>query len=104
MADRLSVQPEELRIAAAHLSATASDLREAHAAAHASLSATAMSLGGSATGAALAERLAHWETETAAHHAELLTHSDNHITAAVLYTQTDVDGHDAIAAASDSIV
>ena len=68
------------------------------------MSATVASLSGTATGAALADRLAHWEAETTAHHKQLLTHSDNHITAAVMYTQSDADGHANISAAAENII
>lgn len=103
MAETLRVNPDDLRISAARLDAAAADLRSAHDAAHAILSGAVASFSASATTAALAERLAQWETQATAHQQELATHSQNHLHAAASYTETDTDGGDSVSAAGRGI-
>ncbi|MCV7257877.1 WXG100 family type VII secretion target [Mycobacterium shimoidei] len=84
----LRVNPADLRSWASQADTYAANLRSGHASAHERIT-TAQSGFIGASSAALAARLAHWEEETAAHHAELIVHSEHLRSAAKCYADTD---------------
>lgn len=84
----LRVNPADLRLWASRADAHAANLRSEHASAHERITAAQTGFIGASL-AALAARLAHWEEETAAHHAELIVHSEHLRSAAKRYADTD---------------
>jgi hypothetical protein len=91
MSNELRVDTDELRIAAAQLDMYAADLHQHHAAAHANMASAIPGFGAAMSAAALIERIAQWEEETAMHHAELGQHRDGHRIGSVNYATTDAD-------------
>jgi hypothetical protein len=91
MSNELRVNADELRIAAAQLEMHAADLHEHHTAAHANMASAVPGFGTGLSAAALTERIAQWEEETAIHHAELGKHSDGHRLGSANYATTDSD-------------
>jgi hypothetical protein len=103
MSKGLRVNAEELRMAAAELEMHAADLYEHHAAAHANMASAVPGFGAALSAAALTERIAQWEEETALHHAELGRHSDGHRIGSANYSATDADCSAQITAAGSDI-
>ncbi|MEU0496750.1 hypothetical protein [Mycobacterium sp. NPDC006124] len=75
MGKKLHVNTDELRMAAERLDMHAADLGHGHAVAHANIASAVPGFGASLSAAALAERVAQWELETAEHQAELARHA-----------------------------
>lgn len=99
MSKVLRVSADELRMAADHLDLHATDLCAGHAAAHATMASAVTGFGSSSSAAALTQRVAQWEQETAEHCAELANHSNGHRTASALYATTDLESSARIASA-----
>jgi cell division protein ZapA (FtsZ GTPase activity inhibitor) len=89
MSDALRVNTDQLRMTADQLDMHAADLRNEHTKAHTKLASTVPGFGAALSAAALNERLAQWEQETAEHHSELMQLSHVHRVAESLYTRTD---------------
>jgi hypothetical protein len=102
MNEKLTVNPDDLQNASARLGLAAADLRVSHESAHSTLSEVLTSFGASATAAAIAARLAFWESETNAHCSHLLDHSANHEAAAGTYMRSDAERGAQIAAAGNN--
>ncbi|MBA0049103.1 WXG100 family type VII secretion target [Mycobacteroides sp. LB1] len=85
----LHVDPTELQIHGDRLHLHASDLKEAHDAAHRALTDAQAGFGSGRAAKALSSRISDWEKETADHHAELSSHGENHKTAAVKFVTRD---------------
>jgi len=97
MTKNLHVNTDELEMTAHRLDMHAADLAHGHAVAHANMASALPGFGASLSAAALTERIAQWELETAEHHAELGHHSEGHRAAVANYTATDSDSSAIIA-------
>lgn len=88
MSERLSVSPEELRLAGSKIRAIADALKAHHQSAHDEIAALIPELGPSGS-SALSGLLVHLESESLAHHEELLSHHNNHLSSASLYEENE---------------
>lgn len=89
MSDALRVNTDQLRMTADQLDMHAADLRNEHTKAHAKLASAIPGFGAALSAAALNQRMAHWEQETAEHHSELMQLSHVHRVANSLYLSSD---------------
>src|SRR4051812_20275566 len=103
MSRELHADTHELRMTADVLDMHAADLQGEHSAAHEKMSSAVSGFGDTSSAAALNERIAQWEQETAEHHAELVEHSDGHRAAGTHYTNTDSQNSTAIQAVGSSV-
>ncbi|WP_078309720.1 MULTISPECIES: WXG100 family type VII secretion target [unclassified Mycobacterium] len=85
----LHVDPAELQIHGDQLHTHASDLKDAHDAAHRALTDAQAGFGSGRAANALGNRISEWEKETADHHAELTSHGENHKASAVKFVNRD---------------
>lgn len=88
MAEDLRVNPTDVRMGADHVDTHTLDLLSRHTSAHERIAAAQSGWIGAAA-AALAERVAHWEAESAAHCAELYGHGEDLRRAAASYESSD---------------
>ena len=103
MSGEVRVNTDELRMTADQLDMHAADLADSHATAHANMASVVPGFGTSLSAAALNNRIAHWESETAEHHAELQHHRDGHQVACAHYAKTDGESSEQITAAADAL-
>ncbi|MGV0583264.1 WXG100 family type VII secretion target [Mycobacteroides chelonae] len=87
--DYLHLDPAELQIHADQLHSHASDLKEAHDAAHRALTDAQAGFGSGRASKALSSKISDWEKETADHHAELSSHGENHKASAAKFVTRD---------------
>lgn len=92
----LHVDPTELQNHGKQLHQHADDLQEAHDAANRAMKDAQAGFGSARSASALSSRISDWEKETAAHHAELTGHGDNHISSAEKFVARDEANHDLI--------
>ncbi|MEU9806495.1 WXG100 family type VII secretion target [Mycobacterium sp. NPDC050853] len=85
----LHVDPAELRAHADRLHGHASDLKEAHEAAHRAMTDAQAGFGSGRAANALSRRISDWQKETAGHYAELTSHGENHTSAAAKFVTLD---------------
>ncbi|WP_157932448.1 type VII secretion target [Mycobacteroides abscessus] len=88
MSERLNVSPEDLRLAGSKIRAIADTLKTHHQSAHDEIAALIPELGPTGS-SALSGLLAHLESETQAHHEELVSHHNHHLSCANLYEETE---------------
>ncbi|MUM16663.1 hypothetical protein FZI91_09965 [Mycobacterium sp. CBMA271] len=83
--DFLHLDPAELHLHGDRLHQHASELKDAHDAAHGALTDAQGGFGSGRAAKALSNRISEWEKETADHHAELTSHGENHKTSAASF-------------------
>ncbi|QQG96340.1 hypothetical protein HBE99_05295 [Mycobacteroides chelonae] len=87
--DYLNLDPAELQIHADQLHSHASDLKDAHDAAHNAMTDAQAGFGSGRAAKALNSRISDWEKESADHHTELTSHGDNHRSSAAKFVNRD---------------
>jgi len=95
MADRVRVDPVDLRMSAGHLAMHSEDLRTAHASADSDIDATQAGWAG-ASAAAMRAKLAEWQEFTDRVCADLDAHQDSFLSAAAKYESADDAGAQSI--------
>lgn len=103
MSSEMRISTDELRMTADQLDMYASDLRHDHAASHANMASAVPGFGAALSAAALNDRIAEWEQETAEHHAELGRHGEAHRVACSAYTTVDLDSSERIIASGGGV-
>ena len=96
MSAQLHVDTDDLRMTAERLDMHAAELRDSHAAAHADMASAVPGFGTALSAAALNDRIARWEQETAEHHAEIERHGVGHRFAGASYSATDSENGERI--------
>ncbi|OHU30838.1 hypothetical protein BKG76_03725 [Mycobacteroides franklinii] len=86
---QLHLDPDELRTHADRLRGQASDLKEAHEAAHRAMADAQAGFGSGRAAQALSRRISDWQKETADHHAELTSHGEYHTSSAAKFVDLD---------------
>lgn len=87
----LHLDPAELQTHADRLHGYASDLKEAHEAAHRAMTDAQVGFGSGRAAGALSRRISDWQKETADHHAELTSHGENYTSSAAKFVERDAD-------------